>query len=105
MKVNNIHALLLKQNFSSCFYEYFLGYVNGSNTDQKVKTVENFIKRNTALFAFTTIQETRKFTIDLKTLLGDEDFKTSWKDFDSDLRDHPNNSISCIGLAMHQVNN
>lgn len=81
----------------------FLGYADGSITHNKVKAVEDFIKKNTSLFTFTTIQESRNFTIDLKLLLNDQDFNSSWNQFESDLRDHPTHSIDCVGLAMHQV--
>lgn len=51
----------------------------------------------------TSIQETKKFMINLKWLYEDENFKSEWKDFESDLRDNPSHSINCLGMAMHQV--
>lgn len=78
-------------------------YNEDSPTAHKVKSIECFIKKNQQLFSLATIKETQSFCIDVRTLYNDENFKSSWKNLESDLRDYPGHTISCLGLGMHQV--
>ncbi|XP_049789773.1 DNA helicase MCM8-like isoform X1 [Schistocerca nitens] len=78
-------------------------YSDGSPTVDKIKAVEQYIKKNLNLYSASDIMERRSFVIDLKHLMTDDEFKVSWFTFNEELTENPEHTMSCLGLAMHQV--
>ncbi|XP_046388865.1 DNA helicase MCM8 [Ischnura elegans] len=74
-----------------------------SSTVDKIKSVESFIKKHGKLYPAAEIEERRTFSVDFKKLLADEEFTSSWSGFETDLSDMPEHSLSCLGIAMHQI--
>lgn len=78
--------------------------MEGSPTVNKTKAVEGFCRRHKTLFLIFEIEERRSCTLDYKILIEDETFFEEWPNFQEDLCDNPEHSLSCLGLAVHQVN-
>ncbi|XP_071453404.1 DNA helicase MCM8 [Hetaerina americana] len=74
-----------------------------STTLDKIKAVENFIKKHSKLYPPVEIEERRAFSVDFKKLVADEEFMKNWPGFENDLCDMPEHSLSCLGIAMHQI--
>ncbi|XP_066995008.2 DNA helicase MCM8 isoform X2 [Anabrus simplex] len=79
------------------------GYQPGSATVAKVKAMETFIRKSIKLYSATDIMERRAFSVDIKSLITDEEFSSSWPTFQVDLSENAEHSLCCLGLAMHQV--
>ncbi|XP_021920496.1 DNA helicase MCM8 isoform X1 [Zootermopsis nevadensis] len=78
-------------------------YKEGSTTVNKVQAMEKFINRNSSVYSYSVVEERRSFSIDLKNLKSDNDFTSEWATFEEDLSECPEQTINCLGLAMHQV--
>ncbi|KAK6639693.1 hypothetical protein RUM43_007968 [Polyplax serrata] len=101
--------LIRAQNDKNCPYKgwelYFSGhdYEQDSPTVKNVKAFESFLNDNPTLYDAATVERTQTFQIDVNVLYNDKNIKGSWENFEDDLKNSPNHSISCIGLAIHQV--
>jgi DNA helicase MCM8 len=78
-------------------------YKEGSATVNKVRAMEKFINKNSSLYSYSVVEERRCFSVDLKSLSSDSDFISAWSTFEKDLHEVPEQTINCLGLAMHQV--
>lgn len=78
-------------------------YEQDSPTVKNVKAFETFLNDNPTLYDAATVERTQTFQIDVNVLYNDKNIKGLWENFEDDLKNSPNHSISCIGLAIHQV--
>lgn len=78
-------------------------YKEDSPTVSKVKAMEELINKNSSLYSYSVVEERRSFSVDLKHLRSDSDFTSAWTTFEEDLHEVPEQTINCLGLAMHQV--
>lgn len=85
------------------FYFHLEGYAEGSVTVRKVRAVETFVKKHRRIYPPAEIEERRAYTLDLKTIIADEEFNAEWPTFKEDLDEEPEHTLGCLGLGMHQV--
>lgn len=78
-------------------------YKEGSTTVIKVQAMEKFLNKNSSLYSYSTVEERRFFTVDLKSLKSDSDITSLWPSLEEDLCEVPEQTINCLGLAMHQL--
>lgn len=75
----------------------------GSPTVNKTQAVERYLQRHQQLFNSADIEDRRYCSVDVKHILSDTQFCEDWIDFEKDLLDEPEQTINCLGLAIHQV--
>lgn len=68
----------------------------------KIKAFEGYIQRNKEMYSFEKIKETKSFPVDLNVVLKDE-LISEWTTFENDLNTQPENTLNCLGIAMHQT--
>lgn len=54
------------------------------------------------MYSFEKIKETKSFPVDLNVVLKDE-LISEWTTFENDLNTQPENTLNCLGIAMHQT--
>lgn len=55
------------------------------------------------MFSLYDIEEKHYFSVDLKQLLQDEDFKQKWSNFNVEIINKTEICLSCMGLGVHQI--
>ncbi|XP_058454183.1 DNA helicase MCM8 [Malaya genurostris] len=77
-------------------------YFEGSQTLNKVQTMERLYKRNATVYDVDEIRNNFWFELNIETVENDADIKREWPTFRQDMADNPEHTLSVCGLAMHQ---
>jgi DNA helicase MCM8 len=69
----------------------------------KVETYQKFIKSDIINYDLDKIAQEYHFEMNVKSLLGNQDFMSEWQNFKKDLRFNPTETMAIAGLALHNI--
>lgn len=78
-------------------------YAADSSTVKNILNMEIYFKKNYTAPFFAKVKKNLWYTLNLNTLLNDEEFDKSWPTFPKNFIDNPSHTIACINLAVHQI--
>ncbi|XP_012282154.1 DNA helicase MCM8 isoform X2 [Orussus abietinus] len=84
-------------------YFYDEGYKENSLTVKKVQAYENFLRRNYDFSSIVNFNADVYHNVDVTVLYSDNTFLTKWPTFKMDIKDTPDHTLNCLGLAIHQA--
>uniref|UniRef100_A0A1Y1K104 DNA helicase MCM8 n=1 Tax=Photinus pyralis TaxID=7054 RepID=A0A1Y1K104_PHOPY len=99
-KIDSDHSL--HGYFGFKFYFKPKEFIDVTPCLTKIRAFESYIKRNANQFPFPEIREHKVFTVDLSSLLADNEFHVAWADFKLDLSRNTRFVLSCMAIAMLQ---
>ncbi|KAK7466622.1 hypothetical protein BaRGS_00037279, partial [Batillaria attramentaria] len=79
------------------------GYSEHSPTVQKIQLFEKYFLSWKEMFNFEDIELKGFFTVDFKDLFADQGVAEGCPELDTEMRDKPEKTLACLGLAMHQL--
>lgn len=82
---------------------FFSEYKAVSVLVQRIKAFEEHLKKYPLFYKLKQIRENLWFPLSLHRLSKDTDFRNAWPDFSSDLNESTDETLSCAGLAAHQL--
>ncbi|XP_052039669.1 DNA helicase MCM8 [Apodemus sylvaticus] len=78
-------------------------YSNNSPFIEKIQAFEKFFTRHIDLYDKDEIERKGSILVDFKELTKDDEITNLIPDIESALRDAPEKTLACMGLAIHQV--
>lgn len=69
---------------------------------RKIQAFEAHIKRHTLLYKLAQIRQNLYFSLSIERVRNDTEFLQRWPNFVNDLNESTEETLLCIGLAMHQ---
>ncbi|KAF3824687.1 hypothetical protein GH733_010021 [Mirounga leonina] len=78
-------------------------YSNSSPFIQKIQAFENFFTRRIELYDKDEIERKGSILVDFKELTEDDEMADLVPNIANELRDTPEKTLACMGLAIHQV--
>ncbi|VDI08027.1 Hypothetical predicted protein [Mytilus galloprovincialis] len=79
-------------------------YNDHSPTVKKVQVFEKYFLSWSQSYKWDDVEEKGYFIVDMKELLADQILMEGIPDLSTEMKDMPDRILSCIGLAVHQVN-
>ncbi|XP_022097957.1 DNA helicase MCM8-like [Acanthaster planci] len=79
------------------------GYSDHSPTVSKVKTFEKFFASRMKAYDKDEIERKGSITVDYKELIEEDNVMETLLDLRTDIRDLPEKTLNCLGLAIHQT--
>ncbi|XP_014259995.1 DNA helicase MCM8-like [Cimex lectularius] len=80
-------------------------YESSSVTTQNVLQAIRYFERHSDSISLKEIEAKNYYNLDLTVVQEDTVFMNSWPNFIEDLREKPDHSLNCLGLAFHHVVN
>lgn len=78
-------------------------YSNNSPLTEKIQAFEKFFTRHIDLYDKDEIERKGSILVDFKELTKDDEITNLIPDIENALRDAPEKTLACMGLAIHQV--
>ncbi|XP_051000646.1 DNA helicase MCM8 isoform X1 [Acomys russatus] len=78
-------------------------YSNNSPLIEKIQAFEKFFTRHIDLYDKDEIERKGSILVDFKELTKDDEMTNLIPDIENSLRDAPEKTLACMGLAIHQV--
>lgn len=80
----------------------FAAYTEGSKLTIQVKAFEIFFNDTIHAYDLPNIKSSLWFSLNLQCVQENKRFMMQWPTFNEDLADNPEETLNCVGLAMHQ---
>nr|XP_034837320.1 DNA helicase MCM8-like [Maniola hyperantus] len=73
------------------------------NITENIKSFQSYVEKNRSLFDLEKIDQTRSIALDIQMLLGDDEFKTKWSTFQTDLFEKPETTLRVLEFCLHET--
>lgn len=77
-------------------------YDKNSLTVKYILAAKLFLNKHKQNISIEQLIENKSYILNVDSLNQDEDFVSVWSDFWNDLTNHPNYTLHCLGIAIHQ---
>ncbi|XP_045778501.1 DNA helicase MCM8 [Maniola jurtina] len=70
---------------------------------ENIKSFQSYVEKNRSCFDLEKIDQTRSISLDIQMLLSDEEFKTKWSTFQTDLFEKPETTLRILEFCLHET--
>lgn len=108
VKINECDTSVNIEPFQECPFPGWQLYFSSEKYDKNSLTVKyilatlSFLNKYEQNISIEQLVENKSYILNIDCLNQNEDFMSIWPNFWNDLTNHPNYTLHCLGLAIHQ---